>query len=167
MAWGGDGTGRAHIDPGEKKGTSQTSVSSCHLPWHCRASLHHLPQPRPLCHPRMWLLRNQGAPGPAARLKGRGANPALSCPQLPCAHRGSWGASPQLLSPQRGTLIERRDRDFSLLETGQGKVVALSRDVSGATLGLPPQAQPSNTCRKDHCPDLLSHTHIQQFSEGV
>lgn len=59
-------------------------------------------------------------------------------------------------------------RDFSLLEAeGQGKVVALSRDLSGAVPSLPPQAQPSNTCSMDHCLDLLSHTHIQQLSEGM
>lgn len=64
--------------------------------------------------------------------------------------------------------MERRDRDFSLLETeGQGKVVALSRDLSGAMPSLPPQTLPSHTCSKDHCPDFLSHTHIQQLSEGV
>lgn len=40
----------------------------------------------------------------------QGANPALSCPQLPCAHSGPWGASPPLrLSLQGGTLLERRD----------------------------------------------------------
>lgn len=54
--------------------------------------------------------------------------------------------------------MERRDRDFSLLETeGQGKVVALSRELSGA---MPTQA---HTCSKDKCPDFLSHTHIQQL----
>lgn len=90
--------------------------------------------------PGIWLLGSPGAPGPAPWLKGRGANPALSCPQLPCAHRGSWGALCSWLLLQGGTLMERRDRDFSLLETeGQGKVVALSRDLSGAT---PTQAHP-------------------------
>lgn len=64
--------------------------------------------------------------------------------------------------------MKRRDRDFSLLEAeGQGKVVALSRDLSGAMPSLPPQARPSNTRSKDHCTDLLSHTHIPQLSEGV
>lgn len=64
--------------------------------------------------------------------------------------------------------MERREGNFSLLEAEeQGKVVGLSRDLSGAVPSLPPQAQPSNTCIKDHCPDFLSHTHIQQPSEGV
>lgn len=48
--------------------------------------------------PGLWLLGSCGAPGPTSWLKGRGANPALSCPQLPCAHRGPWGTSPQFLT---------------------------------------------------------------------
>lgn len=64
--------------------------------------------------------------------------------------------------------MDRRDRDFSLLETeGQGKVVSLSRDCSGAMPSLPAQALPSHTCSKDHCPDFLSHIHIQQLSEEL
>lgn len=58
--------------------------------------------------------------------------------------------------------MKRRDRDFSLREAeGQGKVVALSRDLSGATPSLPPQAQPSNTGSKDQCTDLLPHSSLR------
>lgn len=60
--------------------------------------------------------------------------------------------------------MDRRDRDCPLLETGQGKVVALSRDLSGAR--VPPRLSPETPAVRISAL-IFSPTHIQQLSEGV
>lgn len=63
--------------------------------------------------------------------------------------------------------MERRDRDFSLLGTGgQGKVVAQSGDLSGATPSLPPQAHPATRAVRITVL-IFSPTHTQQLTEEV
>lgn len=69
--------------------------------------------------PGIWLLGNRGAPGPAAQLKGKGANSAPSCPQPPCAHRGSWGASPQFLTVAPGRHFDEEERQGLLTRGGR------------------------------------------------
>lgn len=50
-----------------------------------------------------------------------------------------------------------------MLPPGDRKALSLSGDRSGAVPCLPPQALPSHTGSKDHCPDFLS-THTSNSS---
>lgn len=132
-------------------------------------SLHHLPLPTPIRHPEdtatVVVPQREQQSGGSTWLKGRGANPALSCPQVPCTYYGPWGASPQL------TLTVTQGRHFAG-EEGPRPLSWREQDGerqwswAGTPLELCPEppawAQPSNTCSKEHCsPNLIfSPTHI-------
>lgn len=115
--------------------------------------------------PQICCLGNRGAPGPAPWLKGRGANPALSCAQLPCACRNSWGASPQFLTVTPGRHFDG--------EEGQGLLTPRGRRAGKG--GGPEQGPlwsyaqlPSPATHAGMITALIfSPTHIQELSEGL
>lgn len=142
-----------------------------HPPQDSDVSLHHLPLPTPTQHSgdtAPW--GSHGALERAAKwgstwLKGRGANPALSCPQPPCAHYGPWGASSQLtltVTPGRHFAGEEGPRPLAPGESRTGKGGGPGQGpLRSCVQSFLPPAQPSNTCSKEHCsPNLIfSPTH--------